>query len=91
MPNTDETIVIFRVWKSGYGKGDVIALFPGLNYTSGDCNYGMCMSYMHVGQHSEADYVHCVRMTRPAKPEEYAELEKELESLGYKLVVKRRW
>lgn len=76
------TKVIFRYW-----NGDVIALFPEL---PGDMNPETCMSYMHVGQHSAADYGHIIDQTKPAKPEQYAELAQELESIGYKLEIKKR-
>lgn len=78
----ESTIVIFRVWK---GQGDVIALFPKYFYRA-----GMCLSYQHVGQHSEADYTHVVSGTRLALKKEYAELAKELRQIGYKLEIRKR-
>lgn len=81
------TITIFRVWKD---SGQVIALFPGLNYDTGDANYGMCMSYEHVGQHGEADYDGVVRASRPAQDHEIEDLEFELRSLGYVLDIRQR-
>jgi hypothetical protein len=56
-----------------------------------DCpaNKGYVLSYMHIGQHSEAS-IDFVRDCRLAKPEEYAELKTELESLGYDLIIKKR-
>lgn len=87
------TAVVFRVWLGDDG-GDVIALFP---YVQG--SPGFCDSYQHIGQHGSADYIGLVgggwgrgRRTRPAKPEEYAGLKRELESEPYKYrlkVVKR--
>jgi hypothetical protein len=88
--DTDETLVVFRVFKEDQG---VIALFPEL-----DAGRGNCESYMHVGQHSGADYQGLVHghnqwdaPTRPARPGEYQELQAELESLGYKLKIRTRW
>lgn len=86
--DTDKTIVIFRVWKSGYGKGNVIALFP--NVPADENN--LVSSFEHVGQHGAADYHHCIRMTRPATPAEYADVKRELETeYGYNLDVRKRW
>lgn len=78
--------VVFRKWKDG----DVIALFPSLNHESGDCNYGYIMSYMQIGQHSEACPT-LVYETKLATEEEYAPLLTELKRIGYKgLVVKKK-
>ena len=71
------TIVVFRVWPKKEGGG-VIALFPQI-----DEGHGMCSSFMHVGQHSGASASQVVAATRPAKPEEYAALKRELESAPY--------
>ena len=43
----DKVKVIFRKDK----EGNIIAFFPELRV-----NYGNIASYMHIGQHSEADY-----------------------------------
>ena len=76
------TEVMFRK----FTKGDIIALFP---Y---DVDYhGNCTSYMHVGQHSGADFGGVLMCTHPAKENEYSDLKTELESLGYDLkVISRR-
>lgn len=88
--DTDKTIVIFRVWKSGSGKGDVIALFPADTWHDGTRK--LCQSFEHVGQHGGADYAHVIRATRPATPAEYADVKRELETLyGYNLDVRKRW
>jgi hypothetical protein len=80
--DSDVTPVIFRVWPNG----QIIALFPTL---PGD-TYGVYVtSYEHIGQHGMAD-LGLVRRTRPAKPEEYASLKRELEQGGYKLKVYAR-
>lgn len=82
MNNEEKTIVVFRVFKDG----EVLALFPTVEDSK-----GLCSSYQKFGQHSGADYGHCISITRPAKPEEYAGLLRELESIGYKFEVKKRY
>jgi len=77
------TTVIYRVFK----QGDVIALFPTLPGTA-DCL--TCMSYMHVGQHGAADPYGLISHTRLAAPEEYKNLHRELEYIGYKLNVSKK-
>lgn len=64
--------------------GDVVAVFPD---TEKDCRPGFVMTYEHVGQHSEASLEY-VDSLKPAPPEEYADLKRELEeSVGYELEV----
>lgn len=66
------TKVIFRKFKDG----EVIALFPyEILY-----NYE-CSSYVHIGQHSGADYKHVIRNTKPATKKEYNELFNEIKSV----------
>lgn len=65
--------VVFR----RYPDGDIIALLCG---TAKDCCPGNVMSYMHVGQHSEASRG-IGRNLKLATPEEYAPLLRELESI----------
>ena len=77
--------VIFRKFK----EGDVIALMPSFNSASGAANRGMIMSYMHFGQHSEACPT-IVNVTKLAKPDEYADLLKELRMIGYKVIIRKR-
>lgn len=76
------TPVIFRYWKN-----EVIALFPSV---PGSSKYN-CSSYMHVGQHSSADDRMIIAESRPATPQEYADLKIELENAGYTLKIYRRW
>lgn len=78
------TKVVFRVYKR---EGAVIALFP-----DRDAGPTLCESYMHVGGHAPADYPSVVKNTQPAKPEEYEDLKRELESTpyNYKLRVVKR-
>lgn len=81
-----ETPVIFRKWQ-GKDGGDIIAVFPA------ECasvqNWYLSNSYMHHGQHGACDYRIILAKTRPAKPEEYADLKLELERIGYRLKVCR--
>jgi hypothetical protein len=79
----DTTIVIFRMDREGI----VFALFPELPAD----NYGCyCTCYQHVGQHCAADYFGCIAESRPATPEEYADLAAELRQRGYDLAVRQR-
>lgn len=77
----EETAVIFRVWPQREG-GDVIALMPYEPATS-DGRY--ITSYQHIGQHGAADYFGVMRDTRPATPEQFAPLKRELEQIGYRV------
>lgn len=81
-----ETPVLFRVHRAPMKHGsDVTAVFP-----CEPADYaGRTMScYAHIGQHSGCDFG-WYHQTRPAKPEEYADLKRELESApyGYRLKV----
>ena len=80
--------VIFRVWKMRGSEriagGGVIALFPDERWDKDGLH---CSSYQHIGQHGGATYHHVMSNTRPATPEEYKELESELETIGYSLLV----
>jgi len=70
------TPVIFRQ----FPNGEIIALFPAM---AGDNNpYKTCGSYMHDGQHGSAS-ADFMLYTRPAKPEQYADLLAELRRIGY--------
>jgi len=78
-----KTKTIFRKFKD---TGEIIALFPEIPH---DVNGITCSSYMHVGQHGASSLgLHDV--SKPAKPEEYAPLQRELESIGYDLQVIKR-
>ena len=82
------TDVVFRKWKKS-----IIALFP---YVFNDYNCTECMSYMHIGQHSGANYDGIIKNSYPATQHEYIPLKKELENIGYNLnVIKklnyRKW
>jgi len=72
------TNVIFRK----FNNKEVIALFPYEPYNRFDVD--SITSYMHIGQHSEADYQSIMKDTKPCKFEhEYKDLMDELESVGY--------
>lgn len=79
---TQTTKVIFK----RFPEGDVIALFPALPGTRDP--YSTCMSYMRTGQHGHASTD--LFTLPPAQPAEYADLQRELESLGYTLRISRR-
>ena len=76
------TIVIFRADRK---DGDVTAVFPTL---PADSSWTMTC-YAHIGQHSG-----CCREwycdTRPARPDEYADLAAELRQIGYVLDIRQR-
>jgi len=72
--------IVFRTFKHGIGKGEVIALFID-EIANSDGDVG---SYMHIGQHSPADYTACIQATRKATPQEIKPLLKELHRVGYR-------
>lgn len=76
------TDVVFRTAHSGPDKGEVFALFPGLPGTN---DPSTCLIYTKVDQHSSADTAWCIRLSRPATPEESKPLAKRLEGYGYTL------
>lgn len=75
MKPTTKTKVIFRYWEN-----DVIAIFP---EDADSPNPRYCESYQHVGGHGSCDPNAIVEVSRPATPEEYASLKRELESDPY--------
>ena len=78
--DTHTTEVQFRLF-----RGEVTAVFP---YIVESPHNVMC--YVHLGQHSVCNW-NFNAVSKPATPEQYADLYKELESIGYKLkVIKRR-
>lgn len=84
--DTEKTKVIFRTSK---WSGEVLAVFPSLAGTNK--YYDDCLSYVHIGQHGSAGLEYISKRTRPAKPEEYAALQSELESIGYNLQIAKRF
>ena len=87
--DTYTTEVIFRVDKTKNFNGTIFALMP---YDIQNRN-GLISSYQHVGQHSSADYNHCIKSSKPATEIEYTQLKNEMESLGYniKVITKRNY
>lgn len=78
----DNERVIFRK----FPEGDVIALFPDI---SADVENTLMVSYQHIGQHGGSSE-RLVNSTTLATEEEYKDLKKELELIGYKLRVVKR-
>lgn len=77
------TDVVFRKFK----EGDIVALLPHEVCT----HKGDITSYMHVGQHSSADYGYVVSITKLANEDEYKALKSEMEDLGYNFnVIKKQ-
>ena len=80
-PEPEPVRVIFRKFRSKRDGQDIIALFPDL---PGSNDPATCLSYMHTGQHGQADLLGLMyQMTRPATPDEYAALKQELEAAPY--------
>lgn len=73
--------VIFKKFKDN----GVIAIFPYDVYNS---SYDVT-SYMHIGQHGACD-LSIIRELKTATKDEYFNLKKELENIGYKLKVIKR-
>lgn len=61
--------VLFRRTRSGAGEGHIDAIFPTL-----PAKPGCVLTYARIGQHSEGTQLWLCNRTRPAKPEDYAEL-----------------
>lgn len=80
---TDKTKVIFRKWRDG----TIDAIFPELPASRNGLD---CVAYAHVGQHGAADYHAVIWQTKPAMPDEYAALARELTGIGYALDVIKR-
>ena len=79
--------VIFRKTKNPYThEYEVIAFFPEI-----EANYGNILSYMHIGQHSEAslDFYHS---TKKVTPEEFKSLLAEIKGVydDCELVVRQK-
>ncbi len=79
-----ETVVLFR--KSIDEYSDVTAVFP---FEEAIRNEPFMGCYAHVGQHGSCHLDWVTEKTRPATPDEYANLKKELESapFNYKFIV----
>lgn len=76
--------VIFKLIPDDPQKGQVIAFLP-----DSLAEPGCIWSYMHVGQHSEADYGFYLAC-KPARPDQYAGLLEELKSIGYDPVIRQK-
>jgi hypothetical protein len=76
--NSYYTEIVFRK----FSNGEVIALMP---YQISTGRY--ITSYVHVGQHGDADYNAVINNTKAATEEEYYALKCELESIGYRIQV----
>ena len=80
------TDIMFRVDTTRDFKGTVFAVFP---HECADYK-GNVTTYQHIGQHSAGDYGYCIESSRPATPNEFADLKKEMEYLGYLVNVVRK-
>lgn len=78
------TDVVFRVDSTG----EVAAVFPRETHLSG-AEGRLYACYVHNGQHGSCSRAWYDR-TRPATEDEYAELRKELERIGYTLNIRAR-
>lgn len=74
------TKVRFRKCKD---NGEIMAVFPNLNYPKYTNIKGHCMDYAHFGQHGECDYNYLMSKTLPANIDEYFCLLEELKDIGY--------
>lgn len=83
MQKNQLTKVIFRMF-----QGQVIALFP---EEPGTENKYTCGSYAHIGQHGSATPMIVIDGSQRATAEQYANLKRELELLGYRLQVIKRY
>lgn len=85
------TPCLMRVMHKRYG-GEVLAVFPAEPWRGEHDPTGTVSCYAHVGQHGECEPWHVIAHSRPATPEEYADLRKELEGppYGYRLKIYKR-
>jgi hypothetical protein len=79
--------VAFRMDPESEG-GNCFALMPG--EASSVVNPNECSCYQAMGGHSGADYAGCIQSSRPASPEEYADLKTQMERMGYVIKVIER-
>lgn len=79
--------VLFRVDKAKSGFEDPFAVFPTL---PGTHEPWTCTYYASYGGHGSGDVFYMINKTRPARPEEYADLKEKLEKIGYRMVVRKR-
>jgi hypothetical protein len=78
------TRCIFKMTPSHMGEKEVVAFLVDV-----PANPYSIMSYMHVGQHGEAtrEFFYDCKL---ATPDEYADLKSELQSIGYRLIIRKR-
>jgi hypothetical protein len=86
-PERESVPVIFRAERGGPCRGEVTAVFPTLPASRDGHEVTV---YARTGQHSGGSRG-WYQQTRAATPAEYANLKSELESLGYRVDVKKRW
>jgi hypothetical protein len=70
------TDVLFRKWNASNGGG-IIALFPEPDEL---CDFGRCWTYMEEEGLRQANPEAVMAATKPAQPEEYAAIQKVLQS-----------
>ena len=80
MENQETVDMMFKMFQD-----EILAIFPHTKYN----NY-FVLCYAHSDQHSGADYNGVVYNSRPATEEEYKDLKKELEIIGYSLKIIHR-
>ena len=74
MKAKEQTIeVMYRKYKDK--SGEILAVFP---YVPHNRAQTLVACYVHVGQHCSAQMSHVMTATRPATPDEYADLHCEL-------------
>jgi hypothetical protein len=77
------TKVIFLLEPTEEGTEQVFAYFPEMYYNR-ELYKTTFTSYSHIGQHSGC-HIDYAKECKEATPEQYQELKKELENIGYKL------
>ena len=68
--------IMFRKYRDK--SAEILAVFP---HEPHDRNGYFVTCYAHVGQHGGATMAHVHSATRPAKPDEYADLYRELQGI----------
>lgn len=74
------TQVIFRKWNC---DDSVVAVFPQVYHNEELYGRHIVTTYEHVGQHGSAAFSLAMTHSKPAQPQEYADLLSELRSRGY--------
>ena len=78
----ETVVVVFRKEKF---NGEIVAVFPHEDY-----NRFLVSCYAHIGQHSGCSLDYVRKGTSPATPEEYAPLLRELKSIGYDPIIRKK-